>query len=571
MQPLVGSEKARRVVQAFQKAAETRQAILALATCVHCGLCNESCHYYLATRDPKMTPTYKADRVRRLYKYHKDGLGRLVPWWVGGGTLMTDQDVEELKDVVFGSCTMCRRCTINCPFGIDKALIIRTARGLLTAQGIAPEGILTVMKDQWETGNQMGVSHQDYLETLEWLQEEMRAELGPDFRVPIDKTGAEIVYVINPREIKYAPLSLLAAFKIFHLARADWTMPSVGWDNTNFGLFSGDNALGAHMGRLAFDQAKKLGVRKMVVSECGHGYRATKWEAPDWSKANPLPFQIESFLETMVDYVNQGRIVLAPSKNPGPVTYHDPCNLSRSAGITEEPRFLLKRACLEFREMVPNRADSLCCTGGGGAMSMSEYAARRLEVAKIKAEQIRATGAAVVATACHNCVDGLTDLIRRYKLNIPVKTVGELVANACLVPVEKKVVAIPAELKGRRILVVDDEPDVLRYLEAFLSDEGFQVSTARDGGEALARARRQMPDLITLDISMPGRSGVDVFTSFRRDPQLRHIPVFIITGVVDFRRLMYYREVQPPEGYMEKPIDPDVLLMTIRRLLEIRH
>lgn len=571
MQPLVGSEKARRVVQAFQKAAETRQAILALATCVHCGLCNESCHYYLATRDPKMTPTYKADRVRRLYKYHKDGLGRLVPWWVGGGTLMTDQDVEELKDVVFGSCTMCRRCTINCPFGIDKALIIRTARGLLTAQGIAPEGILTVMKDQWETGNQMGVSHQDYLETLEWLQEEMRAELGPDFRVPIDKTGAEIVYVINPREVKYAPLSLLAAFKIFHLARADWTMPSVGWDNTNFGLFSGDNALGAHMGRLAFDQAKKLGVRKMVVSECGHGYRATKWEAPDWSKANPLPFQIESFLETMVDYVNQGRIVLAPSKNPGPVTYHDPCNLSRSAGITEEPRFLLKRACLEFREMVPNRADSLCCTGGGGAMSMSEYAARRLEVAKIKAEQIRATGAAVVATACHNCVDGLTDLIRRYKLNIPVKTVGELVANACLVPVEKKVVAIPAELKGRRILVVDDEPDVLRYLEAFLSDQGFQVSTARDGGEALARARRQMPDLITLDISMPGRSGVDVFTSFRRDPQLRHIPVFIITGVVDFRRLMYYREVQPPEGYMEKPIDPDVLLMTIRRLLEIRH
>jgi hypothetical protein len=57
----------------------------------------------------------------------------------------------------------------------------------------------------------------------------------------------------------------------------------------------------------------------------------------------------------------------------------------------------------------------------------------------------------------------------------------------------------------------------------------------------------------------------------RRDPQLLGIPVFIITGVVDFRRLMYYREVQPPEGYMEKPIDPDVLLMTIRRLLDIKH
>ncbi|HWT77269.1 MAG TPA: (Fe-S)-binding protein, partial [Candidatus Methylomirabilis sp.] len=110
------SEKAQRVVDAFQKATATRQAVLAMATCVHCGLCSDSCHYYLATNDPKMTPAYKADRVRRLYKYHKDWLGRLVPGWVGGGTLTTDQDLEDLKDVVFGSCTMCRRCTINCPF-----------------------------------------------------------------------------------------------------------------------------------------------------------------------------------------------------------------------------------------------------------------------------------------------------------------------------------------------------------------------------------------------------------------------------------------------------------------------
>ncbi len=573
MESMTRSEKARKVVEGFQKATATRQAVLALATCAHCGLCSDSCHYYLATGDPKMTPTYKADRVRRLYKYHKDWLGRLVPGWVGGGTLTSDADLEELKDIVFGSCTMCRRCTLNCPFGIDTALIMRTARGLLTAQGVAPEGVLTVNRDQWEIGNQMGVSLEDYLETLEWLEEEAQAELGTDFRVPIDKEGAEIVFVINPREVKYAPMSLLAAFKIFHLARAEWTMPSVGWDNTNFGLFSGDNALGGHMGKLAFDQAKKLGVKKMVISECGHGYRSTKWESPNWAKANPLPFEIESFLETMVDYVNQGRIVLDPSRNPGPVTYHDPCNLSRSAGITEEPRFLLKRACLEFREMVPNRAESYCCTGGGGAMSMSEYAPRRLEVAKIKAEQIRSTGAKAVATACHNCVDGLSDLIKRYKINIPVKNVCEFVGTACVIPVEKKkvVLPMPAEFRGRRVLVVDDEPDVVRYLSTFLTDQGFVVSTAQDGGEALVKARAERPDLITLDITMPGKSGVDVFTTLRRDLQLRGIPVFIITGVVDFRRLMYFREVQPPEGYMEKPIDPDVLLMTIRRLLEIKH
>jgi len=408
------SEKAQNVVDNFKKKVN-RQALLALGTCAHCGLCNDSCHYYLATGDPKMTPAYKTDKVRKLFKYHKDWLGRVAPWWVKGGTLRADEDLEELKDVVYGSCTMCRRCTVNCPFGVDTALVMRMARGLITAEGIAPEGVLAVMKDQWETGNQMGVSQEDYLETLEWLEEELQKEVGDeDARIPIDKKGARIVFVVNPREIKYAPLSLLAAAKIFYLAHEDWTMPSEGWDNTNFGLFSGMDDLGGHMGSLAFNKAKELGVERMVVSECGHGFRSTRWESPNWAKTHDLPFTIESLLETMVEYVNTGRIILDPSKNPEPVTYHDPCNLSRSAGITEEPRMLLKRSCLDFREMTPNRQDSYCCTGGGGAMSMAEYAKRRLEVASVKAEQIRATGATQVATACHNCEDGLTDLIRHF-------------------------------------------------------------------------------------------------------------------------------------------------------------
>lgn len=570
----VRSEKAQKAVGTFEKAIATREAVLALAACVHWGLCADSCHYYLATGNPKMTPVFKADRVRRLYKYHGDWLGRLIPEWVGGGTLSSDQDLEDLEDVVFGSCTMCRRCTINCRFGIDNALIIRTARRLLTAQGIAPEGLVSVMRDQREVGNQMGIPKADYLETIEWLEKEAQVELGPDFRVPIDKEGAELVYVINPREVQYTPMTLLAAFKIFRLAGADWTMPSVGWDNSNFGLFSGDNDLGAHMARLAFDQARKLGVKKVVVSDCGHGYRTMKWESPNWTKARALPFEIGSLLETMVDYVHQERIILDPSKNPHSVTYHDPCNLSRSAGITEEPRFLLTRACLEFREMYPNRVDNYCCTGGGGGMAMAEYASRRLAVAQIKAAQIRASGAAVVATACPDCVDGLTDLINRYKVHIPVKNVVEIVANACVTPAEttkRGMRPIPAELQGRRILVLDDEPDEVRYLSIFLADQGFLVSSARDGRGALAAVRQERPDLITLNITMPENSGVEVFMTLRRDPQTQGIPVFIISSAVDLRNLMYYREVRPPEGYMGKPMEPNVLLMTIRRLLEIKH
>jgi len=563
------------------KARTNRQHALSFAACVHCGTCNDSCHYYLATGDPEMTPAAKMDKIRQVYKAQNDWLGKLAPKWVGAKEIETDKELEELKDIVFGSCTGCRRCTFNCPFGVDTAILVGLARSCLVDEGIAPEGVLTVMKDQWETGNQMAISPKDYIETLEWLEEELQDELeDPNYKVPIDKKGADFLYVINPREIKYDPRPLQAAFKIFYAAGLDWTMGSTGWDNTNFGLFSGKADLGGHMGNLAYNHARKLQVNRMVVSECGHGLRSTKWEAPNWGKANPLPFQILSILEVMVDLINKGKIILDPSRNPHPVTYHDPCNLSRSAGITEEPRFCLKRACLDFREMTPNRADSYCCTGGGGAMSMSEYAQRRLEVAKTKAAQIKATGAAIVATACHNCVDGLSDLIKKYDLKydygdgnlkfLTAPNVCELVAEALVIPKELRRVAREPreEIKGRRILVIDDEPDFVIFLQTLLEDNGFEVVTAADGATGLAKAKVEKPDLITLDISMPGKSGVQVYRDIRSNPETEDIPVFIVTGVVDFRQLMYQKSVQAPEGFLNKPIDNDVFLMTVNKILE---
>jgi len=65
----MASEKAKNVVENFKKKVN-RQGLLAFGSCVHCGLCNDACHYYLATNDPKMTPAYKADQIRKLFKYH---------------------------------------------------------------------------------------------------------------------------------------------------------------------------------------------------------------------------------------------------------------------------------------------------------------------------------------------------------------------------------------------------------------------------------------------------------------------------------------------------------------------
>ncbi len=564
-----------------------RQVVGSLVGCVHCGMCDESCHYVLAFPDDhKMTPSYKADQVRKLFKANHDWTGSVFPWWVGADKVpLSDDDLETLKDIAFGTCTNCRRCTLSCPMGVDTATLNRIMRGLLSHVGVMPEGVRVVSKDQWEIGNQMGVLKEDYIDTIEWMSEELEEDLGHGkAEIPIEKKGAKIMYCINPREVKYDPRTIKEAALIFWAAGEDWTMPEEGWDNTNFGLFSGDDGLGGACAKREYEKAREIGVDKIVISECGHGFRSTRFEGVNWAgESEPVP--MESSVMTMLNYVKEGKIKVDPTKNPGKMTFHDSCNNARSGGFFEEPRELLRLVSMDFQEMYPNRAEGFCCTGGGGAMSMSEYTPRRLQSAKIKADQIRATGAKVVVTSCHNCVDGLNDLIKHYELDCEVKQLVNLVANALVldevekpgeeahVPEEITVepVAETEPLAGRKILVVDDEEDVRTFLITVFEDAGAEVISAADGDEALAMAREHQPDLISLDLSMPGKDGVETFVELRSAPETEEIPVCVVTGHPEFRQVIYDRPVPPPEGYLGKPVDEDKLVAYASHILDHRN
>jgi Fe-S oxidoreductase/CheY-like chemotaxis protein len=571
------SHKVKKVIERMGKKIN-RQMVGSLVGCVHCGMCTQSCHYVLANPDdPTFAPAYKADQIRKIFKRHFDWTGRIFPWWVKAQDVCTDEELEKLKDIVFGKCTNCRRCSINCPMGVDFATLNRMARGLLTAVGVMPEGVAVVSKDQWEIGNQMGVLQQDYLETLEWLSDELENEFkDPAARIPIDKKNADVVYAINPREIKYDPRTISDAARIFYLAGENWTMASDGWDMTNFGLFSGDDELGASVVRKLFGKVIELGGKKLVLSECGHGYRATRCEGPNWAGMD-VPFEMESTVITMLRYIREGKIRVDKARNNLPVTFHDSCNNARSCGFFEEPRELLNLVVTEFREMYPNRAENYCCSGGGGAMSMSEYTPLRLKAGKVKADQLKATGAKIVVTTCHNCVDALTDVIRHYKLGMKVAQLVNLVSGALVI--EEKIIAVPEfvkpvellPLKGFKILVVDDEPDILTFISTVLEDQGAVAVQASDAEQALELALKEKPDLITLDLSMPGKNGGFVFEELRKNPELSSIKVCIITGKPELRRLIYDRPVRPPEGYLDKPVNEESLLMNVRKILETPH
>ncbi len=119
------------------------------------------------------------------------------------------------------------------------------------------------------------------------------------------------------------------------------------------------------------------------------------------------------------------------------------------------------------------------------------------------------------------------------------------------------------------MLVVDDEPDSLTFIGTVLRDSGATVVEARDGDEALELARSERPDMVTLDISMPGKDGAEAFEEMRSDPALKSIPVCIVSGRPELRRLIYQRTVPPPDGYVDKPIDEQRLLFNVRKILSL--
>lgn len=175
--------------------------------------------------------------------------------------------LQKVYNTVYYECNMCRRCTLYCPFGIDIALMISLLRALLFSHGLAPEGLLRAIENYKETGNQMAVSKEDWVETIEWCEEEMAEELV-GLKIPIDKKGARIMYTVNAREPKFYPQDIMEVAKIFHVAGEDWTVPSQkGWDDTNLAMFCGDVATSKMIVENTFKRADELEVEKIAITE----------------------------------------------------------------------------------------------------------------------------------------------------------------------------------------------------------------------------------------------------------------------------------------------------------------
>ncbi|MDN5348547.1 MAG: hypothetical protein PWP65_2112 [Clostridia bacterium] len=411
---ILRAEEARVLIPPYQDLREKIDRALGGATlqsCLACGVCSGGCPTgdIGAPVDPRK-------------------IVRMLVWRMYDKVLASD---------MIWLCTMCGRCTVYCPMGVNMGDLVRALRTQLAEEGRVPRNLQKVVDLAIESGNNMGISREDYLDTLDWMQEELQAEFGNQAEIPVDKKGARVLYVINPREAKFFPLSILAAARVFHVAGESWTLSSRAWDATNYALFSGDDKAGGILVQRLADEVERLGCQELIMTECGHAFRAIRWGPEQWL-GHKLPFGVRSIVQLMAEYLDEGRIRLDPSRNRQPVTYHDPCNLGRKEGVFEEPRRVLQAAVTDFREMTPNRENNYCCGGGGGLLSLSEFGQIRMVKGKVKIEQIQRTGAKIIATPCHNCVDQLNDLCRHYHLEVKAKNLIELVSDALVTDVNKE-------------------------------------------------------------------------------------------------------------------------------------
>lgn len=338
---------------------------------------------------------------------------------------------EVLQSPFIWACTQCGRCTMECPMNVEVMTLVRTVRGNF---GLKAPGFLQAVVDaQIKTGNQMEVSSEDYLETLQWMEEELQAEVGdPGATIPIDKEGADFLFLWDPREIKYYPQDVQSIAKIMWYVGANWTSSSRWWDATHYALFNGNDEESRIITQRYADEVKRLKVKELVVTECGHATHANKWGPKVWlDKDNDYP--VKSIVEKYVEWFEAGLLKVDKTLNQDPITLHDPCNSVRKQGLGDAMRYVLDRVVMDFREMHPHGVYNYCCGGGGGLLAMgSEIYPYRMAKGKLKVDQVAATGCKLVACPCHNCFDQLTDIFKYYKLDAKVIHLHHLISHALI-------------------------------------------------------------------------------------------------------------------------------------------
>ncbi|HEB83490.1 MAG TPA: (Fe-S)-binding protein, partial [Bacteroidetes bacterium] len=405
-----------------------------LSTSNKCNRCSVTCPVYQVTGDPRDVPCYKTTLLLEVYRRYFTIAG----WFrsrFGSGFELTEEMIDEMAEL-FYRCTACRKCTLECPMGMDHGLMTRLGRYILSLIGLSPKALQVSVREQLEgeTHNTSKVPTPALLSNLEFLEEELEESLGVKLKIPVDRTDRDFVFFCAVSDYLMEPDTLMGNAAVLYAA-GDWDRWTIGtgnYDGINYGLFYSDWHLERIIKRLVGEVTRLRG-KNILIGECGHASRSAHDFVPVFGGREAYP--VISFIEYTLDCLRKGKIRLNPDVITEKVTYHDPCNIARSGWIVEQPREILKSFVPNYIEMTPNGRENYCCGGGGGLVSIDEIHEFRMRVSgRTKAEQIRDTGAEIVVAPCANCKKQLRELVDYYELGCEVMGLHDLILKAIEIP-----------------------------------------------------------------------------------------------------------------------------------------
>jgi Fe-S oxidoreductase len=310
--------------------------------------------------------------------------------------------------------------------GIQLGPLIHEVRSAMSEAGVVPAPLMTAVDKQLDEGSPLGMTEEVWDSRLEWVADEWEVE------IPRDVKGADSLVVFSSIEVMKFPGNVAAIAQIMNAAGEKWTVSSTAREVVNFGFYEGNEAHTVKIMRRVFDGAVELGVKRIVVTECGHAYDALRWTAANLMDV-PEGIDVTHIVAVMADFARSGRIKLkaGANDNSGIITFHDACKIQRRGGHIEEPRELLRiLAPNAFHEMSPNREEAICCGGGGGVIAIKSADPQRYAVFQMKVNQARKVGAQTVTMTCSNCRLQFTDGIEHFGSDLKVAGLAQMVADA---------------------------------------------------------------------------------------------------------------------------------------------
>jgi Fe-S oxidoreductase len=336
------------------------------------------------------------------------------------------------------------------------------ARHILDTVGYGQKYSNEIIGKVHKIGNNLGLPGPALENTLEGLEEDVKDDTGIDVKYPLDVHGAEVLLVTPSADFFAEPHieSLIGYGKVLHAAGISWTFSSYASEAGNFGLFDGDYAAMRKVALRVRKAALELGVKRIVVGECGHAWRIAY---AFWNTLTGLgagandPFAVElqkqldprykqpsHICELTWDLIQQGRLKFNKEANDSRIiTFHDSCNVARGSrmgdyagGQFEIPRNIIKAVANNYVEMAPEtiREVTFCCGGGGGILT-DELAEIRVKGAFPRMEALKQVadqhGVNFMATICAICKAQFTKVLPYYGFNMRmVGGVHQLVSTA---------------------------------------------------------------------------------------------------------------------------------------------